>query len=273
MNFLLKKEHRCLFCGKLLFKGILFRSRVEIKCLRCGKVIFFRGLNDFDGKNRYMLLTDTKGKIVDCSDSIRKVLAIWPSDLIEENIDRVIADKFEKETDKVIALRSQGKKYLRFDTWHKKGDGDTIPVSIRYNFLKSKNGRDLILRVVDKILPVGKNIIKQSTFPEKNQCDFTIEVDENGTILYGSNGGRDILGFTPKEAIGEAVGKFQVPEEVEMRKENYKMLLAKKVAYRIPDNRCLSKSGNVIEYETFCSPNFSSAGDFVGYHMSNWLKK
>lgn len=40
---MLLKEHRCDTCNKLLFKGILVDSTVEIKCKGCGSLTTFQG--------------------------------------------------------------------------------------------------------------------------------------------------------------------------------------------------------------------------------------
>lgn len=37
-------DHKCSSCGKLLFKGILVDSAVEVKCRRCGTMNTFRGV-------------------------------------------------------------------------------------------------------------------------------------------------------------------------------------------------------------------------------------
>ena len=273
MNFLLKNEYRCFSCGKLLFQGILFSGRAEMKCLRCGRLVLFGGVSAFDGRNRYMLLTDLQGKILGSSDSVRNIIDFSSTELIGQNIGEIIAHEPEKNTDKIIALRSEEKKYLRFDTWHKDKSGSIIPVSVRYNFLKNKKGNDLILRTVDRIVPAGKHLAKQGVFSKKNQGDFVIEVDESGIVLYGNNNGRDMFGFAPEDVIGKSVEEFQPSEDIERRRNNYKVLVAERASYRIPDNRIFGKDGNIIEYETYCSPTFSSAGDFVGYNMTSWLKK
>lgn len=41
-------EYRCT-CGKLLFKGVLFLSAIEIKCKRCGEI---RRIHTADKKSR-----------------------------------------------------------------------------------------------------------------------------------------------------------------------------------------------------------------------------
>lgn len=39
-------EYRCLGCDKLLFKGVLVGSEVEVKCKRCGKMNAFAGISE-----------------------------------------------------------------------------------------------------------------------------------------------------------------------------------------------------------------------------------
>lgn len=39
----LYKEHRCPSCNKLLFKGLLVDSEVEVKCRGCGTLASFHG--------------------------------------------------------------------------------------------------------------------------------------------------------------------------------------------------------------------------------------
>ncbi len=36
-------EYRCTSCHKLLFKGLLVESEVEVKCKRCGNLNLFQG--------------------------------------------------------------------------------------------------------------------------------------------------------------------------------------------------------------------------------------
>ncbi len=37
------KEYRCTTCGRLLFKGLLVDSAVEVKCRGCGNLCMFSG--------------------------------------------------------------------------------------------------------------------------------------------------------------------------------------------------------------------------------------
>lgn len=39
------QEYRCEKCKKLMFKGILVDSEVEIKCRACGEMSIFKGIS------------------------------------------------------------------------------------------------------------------------------------------------------------------------------------------------------------------------------------
>lgn len=55
-------EYRCV-CGKLLFKGLLLLSIIEVKCKRCGETRIFR--DDRRGIRSFMLVVDGRGRVVD----------------------------------------------------------------------------------------------------------------------------------------------------------------------------------------------------------------
>lgn len=67
MDTTLLKEYRCA-CGKLLFRGLIHISTVEIKCKRCGETRVFRDTTR--GACSFMLVVDDSGKIVDACDGV-----------------------------------------------------------------------------------------------------------------------------------------------------------------------------------------------------------
>ncbi|MBI2484057.1 Com family DNA-binding transcriptional regulator [Candidatus Uhrbacteria bacterium] len=49
-------EYRCKECSKLMFKGLLVDSEIEVKCRRCGAVNLYQGVSS----TRYLcLIADT----------------------------------------------------------------------------------------------------------------------------------------------------------------------------------------------------------------------
>ena len=46
------KEFKCSKCSRLLFKGLLVESKLEIKCKKCGEMNIFTG----EGKEEYICM-------------------------------------------------------------------------------------------------------------------------------------------------------------------------------------------------------------------------
>lgn len=65
------KEYRCT-CGKLLFRGALFCSTVEIKCKRCGSVMMYQMDSSAIARRflSFTLVVDEHEHIVDASNGI-----------------------------------------------------------------------------------------------------------------------------------------------------------------------------------------------------------
>ena len=55
------KEYRC-SCGKLLFKGLLGASIVEIKCKRCNNITSFGGMKSDKIQTPLMIAVDKSPK-------------------------------------------------------------------------------------------------------------------------------------------------------------------------------------------------------------------
>ncbi len=60
----LLKEYRCA-CGKLLFKGLLLFSVVEVKCKRCGNTVSFGKLAPGEERVSFAVFLDEHGIIFD----------------------------------------------------------------------------------------------------------------------------------------------------------------------------------------------------------------
>ncbi|MBI3633295.1 MAG: PAS domain-containing protein [Candidatus Vogelbacteria bacterium] len=80
------KEFRC-FCGKLLFKGLLLSSVIEIKCTRCGVLKSIKSINENSHRpNCFTILFDNKGVILNVSDSASKIIGYNPEEFLHLSI-------------------------------------------------------------------------------------------------------------------------------------------------------------------------------------------
>ena len=265
-------DYRC-SCGKLLFRGMIFRSCVEVKCPRCNKLNFFEGIGMSGNSNRFIVLSTLKGKIVNVSHSIEQILGSEAKDLLDKNIEKIWVDRQTADSDRIFAQKVVGRKYLRFDGECQNKRGERIPVSICYrHFLH--NGGELLLRIIDAVSEPDKRLLDGAKFDPVFYCDVVTETDEDGTIIYIDRNLEKILGFKPEDLIGMKVDDLLFGEEKEMRSKNYKMLRAKKKAYRtIPGFKVKGKNGEIYEQEVFCTPFYDDGGSFIGFRNMHWLKK
>ena len=80
------QKYRC-SCGKLLFKGKLFLSMVEIKCKRCGIIARFCEVTSSKSEpSSFIFSIDTNGTILESTHSTENILGHSCSDLVGKSI-------------------------------------------------------------------------------------------------------------------------------------------------------------------------------------------
>ena len=81
----LLQDYRC-DCGKLLFKGALHLSTVEIKCKRCGKITSFNYSPENEHAPSFMLAIASDNTIVDACQGAFEILSYKRAQLIGKPI-------------------------------------------------------------------------------------------------------------------------------------------------------------------------------------------
>jgi len=80
------KEYRCT-CGKLLFKGHIVLSVIEIKCKRCGTVRLIRETNSGEsGSFSFAIILDCNGIIINLSHTVVLILGWNTADMLGKPI-------------------------------------------------------------------------------------------------------------------------------------------------------------------------------------------
>lgn len=92
MQFTKAIDHRCYTCNKLFFRGIFAVGILEIKCTRCGNVSLLNAFtnvpNDKNEKS-YMLVYNSKGRIVLATDNATKLLGFTRNELMSLTIPEI----------------------------------------------------------------------------------------------------------------------------------------------------------------------------------------
>jgi|GEM_PF-5092373 len=265
-------DYRC-GCGKLLFRGLVFRSSMEVKCPRCNKLNFIEGIGSDRNPNRFSVLTTLKGKIVSISGPVESALGYKPEDLTGDNINKIFFDEQAAEVDKIFIQKIIGKKYLRLDGVCRNEKGEKIPVSICYQYFKH-NGGELFLRIIDAVPEIDKKLLDDANFDFSYFCDVITETDEEGMILYAGGNLGKTTGYKPEDLVGLNAHNLIYKDEKIRRPENYKMLRVIKKAYRtMPGVKFKDKNGKPLEMEVYCTPFYDEAGNFIGFRNMHWLRK
>lgn len=153
------QSYRCPGCSKLLFKGVLVVSTIQVKCKKCGTLATFSCLDDIADEEQFSLLTDCDGTVV--SMGIYKKNFCGPQqNLVGTKLSSLLMlmgySEPYKEIEASVANHDSGKDY----TWTDDSSQDA-PFQLRWNFIE-RAGKTYIYIVFDRRaqvateLPVGE---------------------------------------------------------------------------------------------------------------------
>lgn len=127
-------EYRC-SCGQLFFKGFLFDSFIEIKCKRCKKLINPNSDEPTHEQERYLILYDHDGNIVDASPSCSAILGYERRELLKKKLHDIClffkGKNYKEFFDKTMATKSDPSP---IETFHKSRDGEIVHSRARVRF-------------------------------------------------------------------------------------------------------------------------------------------
>ncbi|MDD5098751.1 MAG: hypothetical protein PHP35_00155 [Candidatus Colwellbacteria bacterium] len=120
------KEYRCV-CGKLLFKGLLSASVVEIKCKRCARIMVFKDAEPPSTPASFTLTINQEGVIIDACRGAEVVLCYSRKELIGMPVSAVCPAINEPVNDNMGLLLSK----------------EDAPYRIKSNMFLSKRGKKI----------------------------------------------------------------------------------------------------------------------------------
>ncbi len=265
------QEYRCQ-CGKLLFKGLMFVSLVEIKCLRCGTIQIINEMSSgFLGEDKYAFLYNEDGSILNASISANQILGYSPDELQKMSIyqiNRCITPGLHK---KFWNLRIYESGTLFAKLFPLKKDGCVIPVLGEYKFYKQGNGAHYIFATYQNFKVDDPLIFEEPNFLGfgKNNEELFLEINGDGICLKTDARVKKLLGYQPEELINHPLFKICKP----MYKDpgSLRKLTAQRTSFDVPNNTFLCRNGKVVNSESYFSCKYNDEGDFIGYRVFNWL--
>ncbi len=256
-------EYRC-DCEKLLFKGILFTSIIELKCKRCHKVSELYGMNkQVEQKSgRYTMLFDALGgvKIIDASPSASEILGYSKKELLTMtgfDLDPLLAAGNYDHLWKTSF--NEFKKGFRINSVQRKKNGDLFPIKVLVRFIIS-GLKVYAFTIIDSL--------DLHTFPLVNN-HFSFSIDPDSTFTYIDPSVENILGFAQSELLGSSIFNYLAPSQVKSDRTIFENAVAKKIPI-LHSFDFVHKKGNVVKLDTCFLPYHDDLGYLERYEGACW---
>ncbi len=121
---------------------MLFSGTIEVKCPRCKTENIYQGIGGpVDEKDRYDILFDFDGNIVDASDTALQILGYSRDELLGMHRTDLGSDITPEDYQELRAVLMAGVGPVSFDTMHRKKNGEFIHVRLQVHVLVSENSK------------------------------------------------------------------------------------------------------------------------------------
>lgn len=267
-------EHRC-SCGKLLFKGLLLSSAVEIKCRHCNKITLIGGAgHNVEDENQYSMLFDDAINIVDVSPSAEKILGYSRQKIISPKLRGMnFLFKMNKNDRLWSTARSLNFQPFTFETAHIKQNGEVVPVRAGVRFIKNRT--KVLALVMFQRLQTQSQKYEDQDLPDSNQadsaCKFVADVDAAGMYTYVNRTLALLLGYSSEEMLGQPMFNFYHPTQREKVEEIFFRRLKQKRSFKLLPQMMLCRNGKIISFENYFAAKLNDEGELNGFHIMKWL--
>jgi PAS domain S-box-containing protein len=213
------------------------RKFIEASILRLqdqeGKIIGFRGVGrDITGNKKSeaeyqtiirtamdgFWLTDMQGHFLDVNEAYCRLTGYSRDELLNMSIPDIEAiEKPEDVAKRIQKVERVG--YDRFETRHRRKDGEIVDVEVSINYLSTDGGRYFVFvrditerKQVEELL--ANEAIRRRILIDQSR-DGIVVLDENGKVYEANRRFAEMLGYSPEEVRGLGVWdwEFQFPRE------------------------------------------------------------
>lgn len=273
MESLLSHEYRC-SCGKLLFKGVVFSSNIEIKCKGCGKINQISGVvgkdnNEYPG--RFTFLLNKEGNITDASESVKESLGYSKEEFVGKNIADISQttnkEMFLKIYDSIV--KSDKDVFFHANPVYQAKNGELVKCKVSFRSFRSDG--TYLFCVAD---PATNDFVEDEKFHKMDiLCDGYCELSPDMTVMAVGGKRGNFLGYSDDEVLGKKIFEFLSPKETQIASEEHIEAIRNHKFLRMLEIKMKKKDGEIRELDLYFTPNFSDAGQYVGYKVMGWLSK
>jgi two-component system sensor histidine kinase/response regulator len=218
-----------------------------------------------------LVLTDRQGKITDINEAFTRFLGYEPEEARGKYLDSLaVPEELKKDSLALMVLVLRGEKVSQ-ETWRVHKQGHLVPVFLNLTPIPGDNQVEAILAVYQDLSPLSelrellKRAEKRFLDIVQSTSDLIWEVNENFELTFLSPRLESLLGYTPREFIGQSFFNLLPEKEVQRIKALIESIKARGEA--IIDLECWfeSRSGERVLLLLNASPIKDENGLLCGY--------
>ena len=118
--------------------------------------------------------------------------------------------------------------------------------------------RESLMRSLKQSRERFRNLIETTS-------DWIWEIDSQGKITYASPRVKDLLGYSPEEAIDRTLIDFAPPGAIARNRSIYQQLVGRRQPFNGFEIDCRARDGRMVVLENNAVPIFDGAGEFLGF--------
>jgi PAS domain S-box-containing protein len=161
-------------------------------------------------------LINLEGKFLEVNDSYCKMIGYTREELLGMSIPDIEAAETPEETvQRIKKIMEQGSD--RFETRHKRKDGNIIDVEVSVNYLDVGEGQMFVFvrditerRKAEEALKLQKAYFQQLF---DNSPDAIVMVDNTDRVVQANKGFETLFGYRAEEAKGQFINELIIPED------------------------------------------------------------
>lgn len=254
-------EYRC-NCGRLLFKGALLTSRVEVKCRRCGAITAFgmapnTSLSQ-EQRRRYGIAFDVKGCIAAVSDTAAEILGYTRNELLSMRHEHL----FPYTRSSNDPAHFAGVFPVTFETLHRTKSGTQL--NVRIHATHPATDAYAVLHLCEVLsYPAAHTLHDRPHTKGLVVRSLLLHTNVQGDITYTSSQWKRLAPPAPAPLLGESIFSFfTVPDPSHYKRAFLEMAQCRRTyslfcAYR--------HSGHHTPLTLHHTPTFYDNGAFSGY--------
>ena len=260
-------SYHCI-CGKLLFKGFLLDSTIQIKCKKCGELMSFQGRNDHTKPDDYYaLMLNQEGDIVSASSNIQKLFGYRLSELLSKNygdlLPKVASKASRVDFKQMWLLQNKERYFFKSKITLRRKNDEVVVGTAQSKFVTTATETFLF----NAFYPDGSSPSTQadSEFFPLQEYPFFSRISVGGICLDASVTRRDPNRRPANEIIGKPFTTF-MKESKQIRQAFLQQLRLGK-PFGLLRKKFEGIDGNTVCVDTHFVPNFNEKHECVDYSV------